>query len=148
MIALQSVYWIIGQKVRIVPSSLSDHVFIDSLEADVLIGAYTEERLAPQRVMIDLEIGFDFQQAIKTDQLSDTLDYDHFVTSLRNLIAQTRYTLLETLADTICRHCIQDYHASWVQIRLYKPNILARIGRVGIELTRHADDYLSPHYEC
>lgn len=132
-------------------SSLPDHIFIEALEVDVLVGAYTMERFAPQRVVINLDIGFDFQRAIQTDQLPHTLDYDRLITSLRQTIAQTRHTLLETLADTICRHCIEQYHAHWVRVQLYKPDILTGVGRVGITLTRHARDYtdtITGHYDC
>ena len=115
-----------------------DHVFIEKLEVDTLIGAYAHERLAPQRVIIDLNIGFDFHRAIQTDQLSDTLNYDHLVNSLRQMIRQTRYCLLETLADAVCQYCIQQFQARWIRIRLYKPDILKGVSRIGIELTRHA----------
>ena len=120
-----------------------DHIFIKGLETDALIGAYTSERSAPQRIIIDLDVGFDFQHAIQRDQLSDTLCYDHLVSSLRQMIGKTRYFLLETLADAICQHCIQQFQALWVRIRLYKPDILKGVSCIGVELTRQAPDFMS-----
>ena len=140
--------FIVRQYHLIMPLSLSDRIFIEALAVDVLVGAYHSERLAPQRVIMDLDIGFDLTRAIETDQLSDTLDYAELISSLRATIRQTRYVLLETLADAICRHCIHCFHASSVRIRLYKPDILEHVGRVGIEITRYTHDYPVTHYDC
>lgn len=118
-----------------------DTVFIESLEADALIGAYAFERHAPQKVLVDLSIGFDFSNAIQSDALSDTLNYDALIQSLRNLIKNTHYKLLESLANDICRHCIEQFGALNVQIRICKPDIIQGTSQVGIQISRNADDY-------
>src|SRR5690606_18389746 len=52
-----------------------DMVFIEALAVDCVIGIYDWERRVHQRLLFDLELGFDNRKPAATDDIADTLDY-------------------------------------------------------------------------
>ena len=52
-----------------------DRVFIEDLRIQTVIGVFDWEREITQTISIDLQMAFDIQNAAKSDDIADTLDY-------------------------------------------------------------------------
>ena len=60
-----------------------DIIFIDDFRISTLIGVYPREQSVPQTVEISLQIGLPAQNAGRSDDLRDTIDYAAVVERLR-----------------------------------------------------------------
>jgi len=113
-----------------------DLIFLHGVRAKTLIGWYDWERVAPQVVELDLEIGLPSTRAGVSDNLTDTIDYDHVVTALRASMAEQHFQLLEALAEHIAQIILNDFAAPWVKVSVTKLGILHEVGRVGVTIER------------
>ena len=77
-----------------------DTVFISGLKASSVIGCYDWERDIRQTLVIDLELKADFARAAETDALADALDYAAISNRVIALCDESRFQLLEALAET------------------------------------------------
>ena len=113
-----------------------DIIFLHTVRAKTLIGWYEWERVAPQVVELDLEIGLPSSRAGDSDNLTDTIDYDKVVCELRASLANQHFQLLEALAEHIATFIRQDFAAPWVRVSVTKLGILHEVGRVGVTIER------------
>ena len=113
-----------------------DIIFLHSVRAKTLIGWYDWERVAPQVVELDLEIGLQSSRAGASDNLTDTIDYDRVVSALRESLMQQHFLLLEALAEHIAHVIRNDFGAPWVRVSVTKLGILHEVGRVGVTIER------------
>lgn len=113
-----------------------DIIFLHGVRAKTLIGWYEWERVAPQVVELDLEIGIPSPRACYSDNLTDTIDYDKVVNHLRAEMAAQHFLLLEALAEHIAQIILRDFAAPWVRISVTKLGILHEVGRVGVTIER------------
>lgn len=113
-----------------------DIIFLHTVRAKTLIGWYDWERVAPQVVELDLEIGLPSSRAGASDNLTDTIDYDRVVTQLRESLAAQHFLLLEALAEHIAHIIRHDFSAPWVRVSVTKLGILHEVGRVGVTIER------------
>ncbi|KAF0813191.1 Dihydroneopterin aldolase [Andreprevotia sp. IGB-42] len=113
-----------------------DLIYLHGVRAKTLIGWYDWERLAPQVVELDLEIGLPSNRAGVSDNLTDTIDYDRVVNTLRASMAEQHFLLLEALAEHIAHIIIDDFAAPWAKVSVTKLGILHEVGRVGVTIER------------
>lgn len=113
-----------------------DIIFLHGVRAKTLIGWYDWERVAPQVVELDLEIGLPSARAGVSDNLTDTIDYDKVVQHLRAAMAEQHFLLLEALAEHIAHLIMQDFSAPWTRVSVTKLGILHEVGRVGVTIER------------
>lgn len=76
-----------------------DHVFIEGLEIEALIGIYDWERRIRQTLVFDLEMGFDNRVPAASDDIADTLNYKAVSKRLVEYVSQSEFGLVETLAE-------------------------------------------------
>lgn len=115
-----------------------DTIFLHGVRAKTLIGWYEWERVAPQVVELDLEIGLPSSQASCSDNLVDTIDYDKVVNEVRTSLMEQHFQLLEALAEHIANLIMANFGAPWVRVSVTKLGILHEVGRVGVTIERHA----------
>ncbi|MGA2551178.1 MAG: dihydroneopterin aldolase [Burkholderiaceae bacterium] len=113
-----------------------DQIVIEELEAEALVGVYECERTAPQPLVLGLHIGLASRRAGLTDELADTIDYAQVVARVRETLTQTRYFLLEALAEHIANLLLDEFGAAWARVSVSKPSILANVGPVGVSIER------------
>lgn len=78
---------------------MTDHILINDLKVNALIGVLDHERLAPQPLRIDVDIEVDLAEAGQTDDLTRTVHYGEVAVALADLARDTEYLLLERLAE-------------------------------------------------
>ena len=113
-----------------------DTIFIRELRADAWIGIYEWEKLAPQTLDFNLEIGLDTHLAGGSDNIRDTIDYGKVVERIRSDLADQHFKLLEALAEHVTQVILHDFKASWVKISVAKLNHMRGVKMVGVTITR------------
>jgi dihydroneopterin aldolase len=114
----------------------SDHIFIRDLRIDTLIGFHKHERLVPQTVSFDIEIGIANDAVFSSDRVSDCIDYDKVAGRIAELAAAQHYKLVETLADRVARAILAEFAASRVRVSIAKLGVMKNASRVGVSVER------------
>ena len=113
-----------------------DIIYLQQVRASTVIGWYDWERVKPQVVELDLEIGLPSARACVSDKLNDTIDYDKVVTHIRTVMAEQHFLLLEALAEHIAQILLHDFGAPWAKVSVTKLGILHEVARVGVTIER------------
>src|SRR6185295_10896837 len=119
---------------RRAPDSI-DHIFIRDFRLQTLIGFHRRERLVPQTIRLDLEIGISNAAVFTSDKVADCIDYDQVTTRIKAL-ASEHVNLVETLADRVARLVLEEFGAAWVKVSIAKLGILKDVGLVGVTVER------------
>lgn len=113
-----------------------DIVFIENLIVPTVIGVYAWERNAPRNLELDLELGFDTRKAGASDDLHDALDYAAVAERIGAIAADSRYQLLEALAETIATRLMAEFAIPWLRLTMRKPGAVGTARNVGIVIER------------
>lgn len=84
-------------------------------------GVLPEERERSQRFEVDLELGLDLEPAVRTDDLSLSVDVRALPRLVRELVEGPPVDLVETLAGRIAEQLLQLGPVSEVVVRMRKP---------------------------
>ncbi len=113
-----------------------DHIFIRDLRIDTLIGFHKRERLVPQTVSFDLEIGIANEAVFTSDRVSDCIDYDRVASRIAEIAGAQHYRLVESLADRVARTLLEEFGAARVKVSIAKLGVLKNAARVGVTIER------------
>lgn len=114
---------------------MSDAIIIDELEVFFRVGVPDEERAAPQRLLISVEMGVELAAAAAGDDLSLTVDYHGVICQIRELGAGREWKLIETLAGDIANLVLENQRVSLVTVEISK-FIISDTRRVAVRLHR------------
>jgi 7,8-dihydroneopterin aldolase/epimerase/oxygenase len=117
-----------------------DTVFIHGLRAEAQIGIYRRERTTTQPVEIDLDIALPNKRVFSSGKVSDTIDYAVVVDRVIKMLSQTRFGLVEEMAESIASMLITDFASPRVRITVAKLAVLRSAAKVGITIERSAVD--------
>ena len=113
-----------------------DIVFIEALEVETVIGIYDWERKIRQKVVLDIEMGFDNRKPAASDRIEDTVNYKAVSKRLVAFIEAAGFELVETLAER-CAAIVQDeFGVPWVRLKLAKPGAVTGSKAVGVVIER------------
>jgi dihydroneopterin aldolase len=113
-----------------------DIVFIKGLRVDTVIGVYDWERNIRQTVVLDLEMASDNRRAAGSDAIADAVDYDAISTRVLTFIKDSKFQLIETLAEQIAALVMDEFQISWLRLKLAKPGAVAQAEDVGVLIER------------
>ncbi len=113
-----------------------DTIFLDQVAVQTTLGVPDWERLKPQTIILDIEIGYDFSNACHSDAIEDTIDYGQVVKRIRETLAEHSFKLVEALAEHVCQLILNEFNAERVQIKVAKPTVLANLKSLGVIITR------------
>ena len=115
---------------------MNDTVFIQGLKAASVIGCYDWERDIRQTLVIDLELKADFTQAAETDALEHALDYAAISKRVIAVCDESRFQLLEALADHLAAIVLADFSIERLRMTITKPGAVAEAEGVGVVIDR------------
>lgn len=118
-----------------------DKIFITALRAETVIGIYDWEKATRQRVIVDLELDTDIRRAAQTDDIVDTINYKSISKRLVRFIEDSRYELIESLAERLAKLLIDEFGVARVALTLHKPGALSDADDVGMKIVRTPDDF-------
>ena len=113
-----------------------DIIFLRELKVDTLIGVYDWERVVPQTIQIDLDIGLPNSLACHSVDIADALDYSDIVRHLKEVLSSRHFNLLEALAEHIAQILLKDFNAPWVKVSVAKLQAIRGSRMVGISIER------------
>lgn len=113
-----------------------DHVFIEGLQIDTVIGIYDWERKIRQPLVFDLEMAFDNRIPAATDAIADTLDYKAVSHRIVEYVGASEFGLVETLAERVAAIVLDEFAVSRVRLKLSKPGAVRGARSVGVSIER------------
>ena len=113
-----------------------DIVFISDLRIETIIGIYDWERRVKQTISLDLEMGTDIRAAAATDAIEDTLNYKAVAKRLITFVGESKYQLVETLAEKIAEIVLSEFGVTWLRLTVHKPGAVRDSRDVGVIIER------------
>jgi 7,8-dihydroneopterin aldolase/epimerase/oxygenase len=117
-----------------------DTIFVHALKTEAIIGIFDWERQVKQTVVVDIEIGADIRKAALSDSIGDTLNYKRVAKRVLAFVEESKFHLVETLAEHIAMLLLEDFGVAWVRISLSKPGAIRSSRDVGVMLERDRHD--------
>jgi dihydroneopterin aldolase len=113
-----------------------DIVFIRGLRIETTIGIYDWEKEIKQPVILDLEMSTDVAEAAASDRIEDAVDYKAVSKRLQQFVSESRFELVETLAERCAEILIQDMGIGWVRLSVNKVGAVSAAADVGVIIER------------
>jgi 7,8-dihydroneopterin aldolase/epimerase/oxygenase len=95
-------------------------ISIVDLEVFYRVGVPDEERAKPQRLLLTIEMNFDFSKAAKTDSIADTIDYFAVSQRLLKFGEGKSWKLIEKLAADIREVILSEFKPAGVSVQVKK----------------------------
>ena len=121
----------------LVPADLAPktrRVFLQDFDLDVDIGFHDFEVGAPQRLRVNIEVWLDATSFPTCDSVEAAWNYDFLRQTVRNLVAERRYNLQETMCRAIYDLIAARQGVTALRVSTRKPDIYPDCAAVGVEL--------------
>jgi dihydroneopterin aldolase len=125
----------------------SDTIQLRDLKLDCIIGVNPSERLAPQRLLAQVELRVDTESAACSEQLGETVDYEFVAAQILFLLRLGQFYLLETACHALCRTLLLppaegERRAAIESVRLRIEKTAGLLGHAVpcLDVTRHQTD--------
>jgi 7,8-dihydroneopterin aldolase/epimerase/oxygenase len=100
---------------------MTDIVSIRDLRVSAVIGVYDWERETEQDLTFAVEMPADVARAAARDGIAETLDYSAVAQTVKAVVVEGKFQLIETAAERVAQRLIADYGLSWVRVQVVKP---------------------------
>lgn len=117
-----------------------DIIFLKELKAECVVGVWGWEHQIRQRISIDLEMGVDIKRAADSDKLDDTLNYKAVVKRVIAFVEDSRFHLIETLAEGIADLLKGEFDIPWCRVTVDKGGAVRGARAVGVVIERGRKD--------
>ena len=101
--------------------NVTDIVSIRDLRVSTVIGVYDWERETEQALTFSVDMSADVARAAARDDLRDALDYSAVAHTVKCVVIEGKFQLIETAAERVAQTLIADYGLSWVRVQVVKP---------------------------
>ncbi|GAB7430268.1 bifunctional dihydroneopterin aldolase/7,8-dihydroneopterin epimerase [Enterobacter asburiae] len=115
---------------------MMDIVFIEQLSVITTIGVYDWEQTIEQKLVFDIEMGWDNRKSAKSDDVNDCLSYADISETVIAHVEAQRFALVERVAEEVAELLLKKFNSPWVRIKLSKPGAVARAANVGVIIER------------
>ena len=89
-----------------------------------------------QTVALDLDMAADIARAAQSDDLVDALDYKAVAKRLITFVEESRFQLVETLAERVAQLVLTEFDVAWVRVRVNKTGAVRGARDVGVIIER------------
>jgi dihydroneopterin aldolase len=126
---------------------MTEKLIVQGIEFKGHVGVTDEELVRPQPIRVDLKLTYPqgtFHTASDSDDISKAIDYTIAINHVVRLGTQTKYRLVERLADQIIQTLFETFSISeaTVWVRKQKPPLSDVRDSVGVCITRTRADVL------
>ncbi|WP_139292484.1 bifunctional dihydroneopterin aldolase/7,8-dihydroneopterin epimerase [Xenorhabdus thuongxuanensis] len=115
-----------------------DIVFIEELTVITTIGVYDWEQTIKQKLVFDIEMGWDNKLASSSDDVEYCLDYAKVSEAIIDHVSGQRFALVERVAEEVAGILLNQFHSPWVKVKVSKPGAVAHAKSVGVVIERSA----------
>jgi len=95
-------------------------ITIVDLEVFYCVGVTDEERAKPQRLLLTVEMEFDFSSACASDNVEQTINYNTVAQDLLKFGEGRSWKLIEKLASNLADKVLIDYRPQAVMVEVKK----------------------------
>ncbi len=115
-----------------------DRIIIQGIGCSGIHGVLEQERLSPQRFIVDLELALDLSVPCASDLIDDTVDYSKVIDLVTEIVSNNSYNLIERLAESVAEQLLELELVETVRVRVSKPQapIEAQVGNIAVEICR------------
>lgn len=119
----------------------ADRIELRGLRAVGICGALPEERERPQPLEVDLDVAADLGAAGTSDDLVDTVDYGQLAEVVSVVVSESRFMLLEALAEAIATAVLaaDRVQGVTVSVRKLRPPVPVELDTAGVTIHRGGD---------
>jgi len=114
-----------------------DKILISGVSVRTICGVFEWEKVAPRDIILDIELSVDLQHAGKTDDLSNTVDYDSITNAVVDHIRSRTFNLIETVAEECAEEILKNDQIMEVRITVHKPNAMPSAKCVSVCIQRN-----------
>jgi len=100
---------------------MTDIVTIRDLRVSTVIGVYDWEREVEQALTFTVEMPTDVSKAASKDDLKDALDYSAVAHTVKCVVIEGKFQLIESAAEHVAQRLIADFGLDWVRVEVVKP---------------------------
>jgi dihydroneopterin aldolase len=118
-----------------------DRVFLRDLRIETVIGIFEWERRIRQTVSLDVELVTDVRRAARDDSIDAALNYKQIAKRLVAFVAESKFQLVESLAEAVARIIVKEFSVPWVRVSVAKPGAIEGSREVGVTIERTPEDY-------
>ncbi len=113
-----------------------DRILIRDLLVRCIVGVDEHERHEKQDVVINVALTADLRTLARADRFDEQLDYRAIKKRIVAGVEESRFHLLEALAEEVARLCLESSGVREVQVTVDKPGALRFARSVAVEITR------------
>lgn len=113
-----------------------DIIYLKDLRIETVIGLYEWEKRIRQTLILDLEMATDIRTAAASDAIADTLDYKAVSDRVISFVQESRFQLVETLAEQVATILLREFDVPWLRLRINKKGALRSVRDVGVLIER------------
>jgi 7,8-dihydroneopterin aldolase/epimerase/oxygenase len=100
---------------------VTDTVSIRDLRVSTVIGVYDWEREIEQTLVFGVDMAADVAKAAARDDVADALDYSVVAQTIRTIVTDGKFQLIETAAERVAGHLRAEYQLAWIRVEVVKP---------------------------
>lgn len=108
------------------------------LKVSTTIGILDWEKEILQPLVIDLDMYHSCQEAAVSGSIDDALDYAAVSESVRSMLQGSTWGLIETVAEELALHIMENFNVRGITICVKKPTAVAEAEYVSVTITRGA----------
>jgi dihydroneopterin aldolase len=111
-------------------------IMVRDLMLSAKIGLHQHERIAQQRIRVNLDLAI-ADLGVIDDDYDRVVCYGELVTGVRHVVGAGHVNLVETLAERIAAMCLADSRVLSARVRVEKLDVFPEASSVGVEIERH-----------
>ncbi len=112
-----------------------DRIIIKDLEVFYRVGVPDQERNAPQRLLLTIELEHNLAEAAKKDDLRATIDYFAVAQRLLGLGEGREWKLIESVASEVAATILREFAGDAIEVEVNK-YIIPPAAHVSVRLSR------------
>lgn len=109
-------------------------LLLNGLEVDCVIGERPEERLAAQRLVVDIALEID-ERSAETDSIADTADYAELAGRVREALVGAKCRMIERAAKVAAQECMRDRRVAAATVTITKSGAVEGLKSASARIT-------------
>jgi dihydroneopterin aldolase len=110
-------------------------ITITDLEVSYCVGVTDEERARPQRLLVTVDMAFDFSSAATSDRIEKTINYQEVADQVLKFGEGRNWKLIERLASNLADFVLSEYRPEAVLVEVKKFTV-PQARHVSVSVTR------------
>lgn len=98
-------------------------LYVNGIEVFAYHGVFSEENLLGQKFIFDIECKLNFKEAMRSDDLKDSVSYGEIAQLVKDITQDNTYKLLERLAAEIIKNIFNKFSSiDNIALKINKPS--------------------------